>query len=197
MNHFAKVCLSKQSKSRDKSRAHEQPQPQHENRLNSHIYHVVSSEPHQKSDSSSDEYLYTPGDTTKTTVPKVDVKLNGISISMIIYTGASTDIIDEKDFAKVNQTSNLELQPSTRCIFAYGADSQLTVIGHFVTSVEADMKSVQTMIHVIQGNNGSLLSYSTACNLGLIHVNGIFVIVQGCVTCCCKTTQSCLRVLAS
>ena len=57
------------------------------------------------------------------------------------------------------------------------------------------MKSVQTIIHVIQGNNGSLLSYRTACNLGLIHV--IFVIVQECVTCWCKTTQSCLRVLAS
>ena len=115
--------------------------------------------------------MYTLGDTTNTTAPKVDVKLNGITISMTIDTGASTDIIDEKDFAKVNQTSNLELQPSTRCIFASGADSQLTVIGEFVTSIEADMKSVQTMIHVIQGNNGSLLSYRTTCNLGLIHVN--------------------------
>ena len=33
------------------------------------------------------------------------------------------------------------------------------------------MKSVQTMIHVIQGNNGSLLSYRTACNLVCILVN--------------------------
>ena len=175
MNHFAKVCLSKQSKSQDKSRAHEQPQPQHKNRPNSHIHQVVSSEPHQKSDSSSDEYLYTLGDTANTTAPKVDVKLNGINISMIIDTGASTDIIDEKDF-EVNQinnleTNNLELQPSTRCIFAYGADSHVTVIVQFVTSIEKDMLSVQTMIHVIQEKNGSLLSYRTACNLGLIHVN--------------------------
>ena len=115
--------------------------------------------------------LYHQSHTANTTAPKLDVKLNGVTISMIIDMGASTDIIDEKDFAKVNQTSNLELQPSTRCIFAYGADSQLTVVGQFVTSTEADMKSVQTMIHVIQGNNGSLLSYRTACNLGLIHVN--------------------------
>ena len=109
MTHFAKVCLSKQSQLHDKSRAHEQPQPQHKYKPNSHIHHVVSSEPHQKSDSSSGEYLYTLGDTTMTTVPKVDVKLNGITISMIIDTGASTDIIDEKEFTKVNQTSNLEL----------------------------------------------------------------------------------------
>ena len=94
MNHFAKICLSKQSKSHDKCRAHEQPQPQHKNRTNSHNHQVVSSEPHQKTDSSSDEYFYTLGETTKTTVPKVDVKLNGITISMIIDTGASTDIID-------------------------------------------------------------------------------------------------------
>ena len=45
------------------------------------------------------------------------------------------------------------------------------VVGQFVTSIESDMKSVQTMIHILQGNNGSLLSYRTACNLGLIHVN--------------------------
>ena len=113
--------------------------------------------------------------TDNTTAPKVDVKLNGITISMIIDTGASTDIIDKKDFAKVNQTNNLELQLSTRYIFAYGAASQLTLVGQFVTSMEADMKSVQTMIHVIQGNNGSLLSYRTACNHGLIHVNAKYI----------------------
>ena len=107
-NHFAKVCLSKQSKSQDKSRAHEQSQPHHKNRPNSNIHQVVSSEPHQKSDSSSDEYFYTLGDTTNTTVPKVDVILYGITISMIIDAGASTYIIDEKDFSKVNQTNNLE-----------------------------------------------------------------------------------------
>ncbi len=107
MNHFAKVFLSKQSKLHDKSRAQEQLQPQYKNRPNLHINHVVSSEPHQRSDSSSDEYLYTQGDTIKTTVQKVDVKLNGITISMIIDTRASTGIIDEKDFTKVNQTSNL------------------------------------------------------------------------------------------
>ena len=102
MNHFAKVCLSKQSKSQDKSKAHEQPQLQHKNRPNSHIHQVVSSEPHQKSDSSCDEYLHTLGDTANTTVPKVDVKLSGITISMIIDTGVSIDIIDKNDFAKVN-----------------------------------------------------------------------------------------------
>ena len=86
VNHFPKVGLSTQSKSQDKSRAHEQPQ--HKNRPNSHIHQVVSSEPHQKSDSSSEEYLLTLGDTAKTIVPKVDVKLNGISISMIIDIGS-------------------------------------------------------------------------------------------------------------
>ena len=196
MNHFAKVCLSTQSKSQDKSRTHEQPQQK--NRPNSHIRQVVSSEPHQKSDSNSEEYLLTLGDTANTTAPKVDVKLNGISISMIIDTGASTDIVDEKDFAKVHQTSNLELPPSTRCILAYGADSQLTVAGQFVTSMEAAMKSVQTMIHVIQGNNGSLLSYRTACNLGLIHVN-VKHICDSPRVCdmLLQNTPSCSRVLAS
>ena len=101
-------------------------------------------------------------------------------------------------FSKVNQTSNLELRPSTRCIFAYGADSQLTVIGKFVTSIEADMKLVQTMIHVIKGNNGSLLSYRRAFNLCLIHVN--VKRICDCPSVCDMLVQNypnCLRVLAS
>ena len=37
-------------------------------------------------------------------------------------------------------------------------------------NIETDLKSVKSMIHVIQGNHRSLLSYDTACNLGLTHV---------------------------
>ena len=60
------------------------------------------------------------------------------------------------------------------------------------------MKSVQTMIHVIQGNSGSCFATGQHVTLvSFMSMLSIFVLVQECVTCWCKTTQSCLRVLAS
>ena len=92
------------------------------------------------------------------------------TISMIIDAGASTDITDKKAFAKVNHMYNLDLQHTTKCTFGYGANYQFTVLGQFVTNIETDLKSVKSVIHVIQGKHGSLLSYDTACNLGLVHI---------------------------
>ena len=136
----------------------------------SHVHHIVSSEPCQKNDSSSDEYLYTLSGTANTTAPRVNVKINDITISVIIDTGASTNIMNEKAFSKVNCMNNHDCKPTTKYIFRYSANSQLIVLGQFVTNIETDLKPVKSVIQVIQGNHGSLVSYDTACNLGLVHV---------------------------
>ena len=75
----------------------------------------------------------------------------------------------------MNDMNNPYLQRSTKCIFEYGADFQVTAVGWFVTNIKVtnikvDMKSVRSMVHVIQENCGFLLSYKTTCNLGLIDV---------------------------
>ena len=48
---------------------------------------------------------------------------------MIIDTEASTDIMNEKAFSKVNHMNNLDLQPTSKSIFGHGANSQLTILG--------------------------------------------------------------------
>ena len=65
--------------------------------------------------------------------------------------------------------NNLDLRHATKCIFRYSADSQLTVLGQFVINIGTDLKSVQFVIHAIQGHHESLFSYDTAYNLGLVH----------------------------
>ena len=61
----------------------------------SHIHQVSSEQCEQISSSSDDEYLYTLNNTsTDTKTPEVCVKVNGISIKMIVDTGASTDILE-------------------------------------------------------------------------------------------------------
>ena len=88
---------------------------------------------------------------------------------MIIDTGASTDILNA--FTKVNPANQITLNPPTKRIFAYGAESQqLTVLGQFRMPIETGGKTVVSTIHVLRGNHGSLLSYETASNLGLIKV---------------------------
>ena len=44
----------------------------------------------------ADEHLYTLGDTASNTAPEVNAKVSDITVSIIIDTGASMDIMDEK-----------------------------------------------------------------------------------------------------
>ena len=54
--------------------------------------------------------------------------------------------------------------------------------GKAASNIETDLKSVKSLIHVMQDNHGSLLSYDTACNIGLVHVR--IKHVNDCCYCC-------------
>ena len=70
--------------------------------------------------------------------PLVNIKVNGVLIKMIIDTGASTDILDEDSFTKINQSQTIELQPPMKYISLPidGSQSQLTALGKFNVAVE-------------------------------------------------------------
>ena len=171
-NHFSRVCRTKQ----DKPQNHGKPgngkpaQRKFTPKPKSHIRQVASQQCPESSDSSEDEYLYTLGQQTPAKTPTVSVLVNNVPVRMMIDTGASTDIMDESSFDELNKKSVTQMQAPTKRIFAYGADAQLTVLGHFPAHLCVGEKSVQSAIHVLKGNHGSLLSYKTACNLGLIDI---------------------------
>ncbi len=77
--------------------------------------------------SSDDEYLYTTGQ-DKSKIPTVTVNIEDVEVQMIVDTGASTDILDEETFNKVNQR-NIVLYPTTKRLFAYGSTAQLYTLG--------------------------------------------------------------------
>ena len=91
-------------------------------------------------------------------------------IKMIVDTGVLTDILDEDAFIKINRSENIQLQLPTKWIVAFGAQSQLTVLGKFDATVELEGRCTKSTIHVLQGNHGSLLSYKTASDLSIIGV---------------------------
>jgi len=56
-------------------------------------------------------------------VPETNVEINGVRIKMMIDTGASTDILDEAAFQKMNHTQPIKITEDTCRTFAYGLQS--------------------------------------------------------------------------
>ena len=116
-NHFAKMCLSK-------PKAIQQTQCSHKSNVN-YVTQIESAS------SSDDEYLYTMRQDENTlSIPKISIEINEVTVDMIVDTGASTDILDEVTYCRINHRLNIKLQPSTKCLFAYGSESQLAVLGN-------------------------------------------------------------------
>ena len=162
-NHFAQMCLT--GKVWPTSRDAKQP-PQQKNR--SPQVRQVRVQPDRISESSDEEYLFTLGlKDGDGKVPKITVTVNGIPISMMVDTGASTNIMDEATFSKLQ---SIELQSTSSRIFAYGSESQLSVLGKFQANIEACGNAVNTTVHVVKGAYGSLMSYETAISLGVVNI---------------------------
>lgn len=103
-------------------------------------------------------------------MPETTVNVKGVSIKMTIDTGASTNILDEGAFAKITQSEQTEVQQSSAQLFAYGSRSQLSTLGKFDATLKTGDNSISANLHVVKGLHGSLLSYHTASELGLVEV---------------------------
>ena len=162
-NHFAKMCLTKAPTNQQGHRPQKKKPP-------SSVNHVAS-EPDKPDSSSDDEYLYVMSqDTSASKIPIVSVKINKITIDMIIDTGASIDILDETAYKKVNHNGQITLQPSTKRLFAYGSATQLHVLGNFDATITVKNNQTISTLQVLEGSHGSLLSYSTAVALGILNI---------------------------
>ena len=93
--------------------------------------------------------------------------ISEIPVDMIIDTGTSIDILDEMAY---RNGGKITLQPSTKRLFAYGSKSQLHVIGSFEATIRFRNYHTVSTLHVLEGSYGSLLSYSTAIDLGILNI---------------------------
>ena len=92
-------------------------------------------------------------------------------MTIMIDTGASTDILDEAAFQTISQAKPIVLTEDACRIFAYGLQSRLNTLGKFDANIRVNGEQVITTIHVLQVSHGSLLSFGTASELGLVDVN--------------------------
>ena len=158
-NHFAKMCRTKvitQTQSTQSSTQEGVKQVSSE---------LPAAEPESSSD---DEYLYALNH--RSSIPQVTVHINEISVDMIVDTGASIDILDEDTYTRVNHNNTFTLQLSTKRLFAYGSTSQLNILRCFTTNITVKASKKAVTFHVLKGNHGSLLSHTTARDLGILDI---------------------------
>ena len=102
------------------------------------------------------------------TIPAVVEKTN---IRMIVDTGPTMNILDSKAFNEIKKKNpSLYLQHSMHKIYAYMQSQPLPVLGKF-EGLESKQKMAVTVFHVVNGDGGSLLSYSTGTELGIVKLN--------------------------
>ena len=55
-------------------------------------------------------------------------------------------------------------------MFAYGSTAQLNVLSSFEANLAVQNNEKMSTLHVLQGSHGSLLSYTTALDLGILNM---------------------------
>jgi hypothetical protein len=181
MNHFARCCRSKpirppfaESSSPCPQSRFQPPPPNSFPRQPPprEIRHVTDTQQYSTSD---DEYLFTVAisQVSNLTTPKAKVIIANVPLQVLIDSGASINVIDEKAYhaiTKSPQNNQLSLRHTSTKIYSYGGTSPLPVLGTFYTRVESKTRTTPANIYVIKGESGCLLSYKTATELELISI---------------------------
>ena len=129
---------------------------------------TVKERPDSSTESSSEEdYAYSVKNKGNPKM-KTTICINSRKINFIVDTGATVEVIDSKTYDYLQ--SSVKLSKSTTKIFAYGSDKPLPLKGQFQAALESDKQFTNSVIHVVEGSSGNLLSAKTAQDLGLIQL---------------------------
>ena len=117
-----------------------------------------------------DEYGFTvksglPPETVETTV-------GGVVITMVIDSGASTNITDRNLWTNLKQKriKCVSTRKSDKNLYAYGSKEPLKILGTFAASTKIGEKEVQAEFVVIDGDGDALLGKETAVQLGVLKL---------------------------
>lgn len=152
-NHFKSVCFKLKRKDQVKLLSQDNPEMTESN------------------DESDDDYCYSIRNVInniKTTLPEVSLKLDNVKASLLIDTGSTVNVIDEKMY---NQLGKPKLQKGTKpSLYPYGNNSPLHVLGQCEIVLETKTQLQCHKFYVTKGNYGSLIGYPTAKALNLVKI---------------------------
>ena len=102
-------------------------------------------------------------------LPNTNVKINGQTETFIIDSGATVNVMDKDMYGRLGQP---KLKKTSVVLSSYGSEGdKIPILGTLTTTIESKKAITVSEIHVVNRQNcGSLLSYRTASELGLIHV---------------------------
>ena len=147
-NHFMKFCKARQ-------RANSKQKPRTKQTV-----HAVEQR------DSDEDYVFTVTD-SRIKTPHVAIKINGTTINMLADSGSSVNIIDEQTKCKIK---DVMMTRTSTPLFAYGSKTPLPVAGKFTAVVESKDKFLNVDFIVTKGSSGCLLSFDTACKLGILNI---------------------------
>ena len=97
--------------------------------------------------------------------PKINIKLNGYLMKILIDTGSSVNVIDENTYLQIKDKPKLT-KTDTK-IYAYGSTS-VKILGKMQATFETNERITTAPVYVTQGKSGNLLSYNTSVDLQVI-----------------------------
>ena len=129
-----------------------------------------------QNDDSGPEYAFAVGDKRQ---EKIEVIIGGCTLSMIVDSGASTNIIDKQtwEWLKRNKVK-CKSERSDKKLYAYASQTPLDVVGTFSCEVSAGKNTAKAEFCVIKGKGDPLLGRNTATSLGVLKI-GIDIAAVG------------------
>ena len=169
LNHFARVCRSSKSKSRYPSQPGEKSKqfPKAQTVAEPITTHVES-----LSDSSDPENEVIFGVGPFPQLPKAVISIANCPVEVLIDSGASINILDKSTFTTIQGNHPfITLQSSSTKVFAYASDAPLVLAGKFAAEISTKDTVTVGTFYVAANSQGNLLSFKTATDLKLLHVN--------------------------
>ena len=99
--------------------------------------------------------------------PTIKVKVEGHALRMLVDTGSSIHVIDEKAYNAMKPKPKLN-KTDTK-VYAYGSIEAVKIMGQFQAMMETPNKLTTAMIYVTKGNSGNPLSYTTSVALQVVQ----------------------------
>ena len=129
-----------------------------------------------QNDDSGPEYAFAVGDKRQ---EKIEVIIGGCTLSMIVDSGASTNIIDKQtwEWLKRNKVK-CKSERSDKKLYAYASQTPLDVVGTFSCEVSAGKNTANAEFCVIKGKGDPLLGRNTATSFGVLKI-GIDIAAVG------------------
>ena len=104
-------------------------------------------------------------------LPTTNINVDGLSIAVVIYSGATVNIVDRDTYYDLRALKNVEIMPLNIRLFTYGSKIPLNILGTLTITVECAGKQVPAQFVVLNNRKtGCLLGHKSATQLDLLHI---------------------------